>query len=146
LTKTLLVSFLKPIKKYWPPFGSRVARLVDKTDSPRQCETCWDYHSSVSATDSLLADAVAGPATHQLIALHQNDVSTALVPTAPTFTRCPARPRKVHGVFRRLTKEQREHVRTAGAEIYRQHNLEPQSELQSLAAELQRGNTVNGIE
>ncbi|KAL9561821.1 hypothetical protein ACKAV7_014083 [Fusarium commune] len=37
LTKTLLVSFLKPTKKrFWSLFGSRAARLIDKTDVPKQ--------------------------------------------------------------------------------------------------------------
>jgi hypothetical protein len=36
LIKTLLVSFLKPTKRFWSLFGSSVARLVDKTDRPRQ--------------------------------------------------------------------------------------------------------------
>jgi hypothetical protein len=45
LTKTLLMSFLKPTKKrFWSLFGSQAARLIDKTDIPRQCETCWDYY------------------------------------------------------------------------------------------------------
>ncbi|KAF5263183.1 hypothetical protein FOXYS1_6074, partial [Fusarium oxysporum] len=44
LTKTLLVSFLKPIKRFWSLFGSRAARLIDKTVQPKQCKTCWDYH------------------------------------------------------------------------------------------------------
>ncbi|RKK10082.1 hypothetical protein BFJ65_g15382 [Fusarium oxysporum f. sp. cepae] len=44
LTKALLVSFLKPTKRFWSLFGSSAARLVDKTDRPRQCETCWGYH------------------------------------------------------------------------------------------------------
>ncbi|KAF4336512.1 endonuclease reverse transcriptase, partial [Fusarium beomiforme] len=37
LTKTLLVSFLEPVKKYWRLFSSRPARLIKKTDRPRQC-------------------------------------------------------------------------------------------------------------
>ncbi|EXK24106.1 hypothetical protein FOMG_19156 [Fusarium oxysporum f. sp. melonis 26406] len=45
LAKTLLMSFLKPTKIYWSLFGSRAARLIDKTDRLRQCEICWDYHS-----------------------------------------------------------------------------------------------------
>ncbi|KAM5527229.1 hypothetical protein FOXYSP1_20498 [Fusarium oxysporum f. sp. phaseoli] len=36
LTKALLVSFLKPTKRFWSLFGSSAARLVDKTDRPRQ--------------------------------------------------------------------------------------------------------------
>ncbi|CZR44226.1 uncharacterized protein FPRO_16092 [Fusarium proliferatum ET1] len=36
LTKALLVSFLKPTKKrFWSLFGSRAARLVDKSDVPQ---------------------------------------------------------------------------------------------------------------
>jgi hypothetical protein len=35
LTKTLLVSFLEPVKKYWRLFSSRPARLIKKTDRPR---------------------------------------------------------------------------------------------------------------
>jgi hypothetical protein len=45
LTKTLLVSFSKPTKKYWSLFSSRAARLIDRTDRLRRCDTCWDYHS-----------------------------------------------------------------------------------------------------
>ncbi|PNP74849.1 hypothetical protein FNYG_11813 [Fusarium nygamai] len=44
LTKTLLVFVLKPTKRFWSLFGSSAARLIDKTDRPRQCETCWGYH------------------------------------------------------------------------------------------------------
>ncbi|KAG6999892.1 hypothetical protein FocnCong_v013410 [Fusarium oxysporum f. sp. conglutinans] len=36
LTKTLLVSFLKPTKRFWSLFGSSAARLIDKIDRPRQ--------------------------------------------------------------------------------------------------------------
>ncbi|KAJ0127741.1 NAD/NADP-dependent betaine aldehyde dehydrogenase [Fusarium oxysporum f. sp. albedinis] len=44
LTKALLISFLKPTKRFWSLFGSSAARLIDKTDRPRQCKTCWGYH------------------------------------------------------------------------------------------------------
>ncbi|PCD21355.1 hypothetical protein AU210_016321 [Fusarium oxysporum f. sp. radicis-cucumerinum] len=44
LTKALLVSFLKPTKRFWSLFGSSAARLVDKIDRSRQCETCWGHH------------------------------------------------------------------------------------------------------
>ncbi|KAF4331792.1 hypothetical protein FBEOM_14434 [Fusarium beomiforme] len=44
LTKTLFASFLKPTEGYWSLFGSRMARLLDKSDRLRQCETCWGYH------------------------------------------------------------------------------------------------------
>ncbi|EWZ00031.1 hypothetical protein FOYG_03943 [Fusarium oxysporum NRRL 32931] len=49
-------------------------------------------------------------------------------PTA-TISNTPARPEKVCGVLRRLTKEQRGHVRTVGAKAYRQRQREAQPEL-----------------
>ncbi|KAJ3453540.1 hypothetical protein MRS44_017787 [Fusarium solani] len=126
LTKTLLVSFLKPIRKYWSVFGSRPARFFDKTDRPRQCETCWDYHpirmchrqprcQRCGKTGHALDDCVAAEQCANCSGPHQAN-----------FHKCPARPRKVHGVFRRLNREQREHIRTIGAETYRQRNPEPQ--------------------
>ncbi|EXL64003.1 hypothetical protein FOPG_19726 [Fusarium oxysporum f. sp. conglutinans race 2 54008] len=51
-----------------------------------------------------------------------------LGPHAAGFRKCPARLRKLHGVFRRLTKAQREHVRAVGAETNRQRHPEPQLE------------------
>ncbi|KAG4266694.1 hypothetical protein FPRO04_13214 [Fusarium proliferatum] len=44
LTKGLLVSFLKPTKRSWSLFGSSAARLVDKSNRLRQCETYWGIH------------------------------------------------------------------------------------------------------
>ncbi|KAG7413258.1 hypothetical protein Forpi1262_v017048 [Fusarium oxysporum f. sp. raphani] len=98
LTKALLVSFLKPTKRFWSLFGSSMARLVDKTDRLRQ------YGQS--------ANAAARSATLLMTAPRQN-----------------TRPKKVRGVLRRLTKEQRGHVRTVGAEAYRQRQREAQPEL-----------------
>ncbi|TXB97967.1 hypothetical protein FocTR4_00016879 [Fusarium oxysporum f. sp. cubense] len=104
LTKTLLVSFLKPIKRFWSLFGSSAARLIDKTDRPRQ------YNCT---------------APEQCI--------NCLGPHQANFRKCPARPKRVHGVLRRLTKEQRGHVRTVGAEAYRQRHLaqQPESHLEA---------------
>lgn len=138
LTKTLLVSFLKPTKKYWSVLGSHPARPLDKTDRPRQCETCWDYHSfricrrrphcqRCGKTGHALADCAAA-----------EQCANCLGPHRAGFHKCPARPRKVHGVFRRLTKEQREHVRAIGAETYRQRNPEPRLESLHRTPELQR--------
>jgi hypothetical protein len=45
-TKTLIVSFTSPTKRFWTLFGaSAPAKLVDKTLPPKQCVTCWDYHT-----------------------------------------------------------------------------------------------------
>jgi hypothetical protein len=122
LTKTLLVSFLKPTKKYWSLFGSRSARLIDKTDRPRQCETCWDYHTvrNCHRKAPCRRCGKTGHAPGDCTAPEQ--CANCSGPHEAKFHKCPARPKKVRGVFRRLTKEQREHVRTVGAEIYRQRN------------------------
>ncbi|KAM5527361.1 hypothetical protein FOXYSP1_20233 [Fusarium oxysporum f. sp. phaseoli] len=127
LTKALLVSFLKPTKRFWSLFGSSAARLVDKTDRPRQCEKCWGHHFARNChrqpvcrrcgeTGHLVDDCIAPEQCVNCLGPHQAN-----------FRRCPARPKTVHGVLRRLTKEQRKHVRAVGAETYRQRHQEPQS-------------------
>ncbi|KAI8401548.1 hypothetical protein FOFC_18417 [Fusarium oxysporum] len=127
LTKTLLVSFLKPTKRFWSLFGSSAARLIDKTDRPRQCETCWGYHFARNC--------------------HRQPCINCLGPHQANSHKCPARPKRVHGVLRRLTKEQRGHVRTVGAEAYRQRHLaqQPESHLeaQQSATELQRDDAAS---
>ncbi|KAF5721341.1 reverse transcriptase domain-containing protein, partial [Fusarium mundagurra] len=127
LTKALLVSFLKPTKRFWSLFGSSAARLVDKTDRPRQCETCWDYHFARNCHRQPVCRRCgeAGHVVDDCIAREQ--CINCLGPHQANFRRCPARPKTVHGVLRRLTKEQRKHVRTVGAETYRQRHPEPQS-------------------
>ncbi|KAF6527552.1 hypothetical protein HZS61_007854 [Fusarium oxysporum f. sp. conglutinans] len=50
LTKTLLVSFLKPTKRFWSLFGSSAARLIGKTDRPRQSEHSWSKSSGIRST------------------------------------------------------------------------------------------------
>ncbi|KAI8401720.1 hypothetical protein FOFC_18589, partial [Fusarium oxysporum] len=99
LTKTLFVSFLKPIKRFWSLFGSSAARLIDKTDRPRQYN-CTTPKQCINC----------------------------LGPHQANFHKCPARPKRVHGVLRRLTKEQRKHVQTVGADTYRQRHREPHLE------------------
>ncbi|TVY73798.1 putative RNA-directed DNA polymerase from transposon BS [Fusarium oxysporum f. sp. cubense] len=142
LTKTLLVSFLKPTKRFWSLFGSRAARLIDKTIQPKQCKTCWDYHFARNCrrqpvcrrcgkTDHI-ADGCAAP----------EQCVNCLGPHEASLRKCPARPKKVRGVLRRLTKEQREHVRMVGAETYRQRysetQLETHMETQQGATELRK--------
>ncbi|KAG5750339.1 hypothetical protein H9Q70_007000 [Fusarium xylarioides] len=119
LTKTLLVSFLEPVKKYWRLFSSRPARLIKKTDRPRQCNVCLDYHRSRTCHRLPLCKRCGKAAGH--------DSGDCTAPEqCANFADCPARPKKVHGVFRRLTKEQRDHIRVVGAETFRQRNVEAQ--------------------
>ncbi|KNB17546.1 hypothetical protein FOXG_21965 [Fusarium oxysporum f. sp. lycopersici 4287] len=127
LTKTLLVSFLEPVKKYWRLFSSRPARLIKKTDRPRQCNVCLDYHRSRTCHRLPLCKRCGKAAGHDSgDCTAPEQCANCLGPQSANFADCPARPKKVHGVFRRLTKEQRGHVRTVGAEAYRQRHLEPQ--------------------
>ncbi|KFA50735.1 hypothetical protein S40293_10099 [Stachybotrys chartarum IBT 40293] len=45
-SKTLIVSFTEPTKRFWTLFGvSSPAKLINKPQAPRQCTICWDYHS-----------------------------------------------------------------------------------------------------
>ncbi|TVY74156.1 hypothetical protein Focb16_v005833 [Fusarium oxysporum f. sp. cubense] len=128
LTKTLLVSFLKPTKRFWSLFGSRAARLINKNDLPKQCETCWGYHFARSCHRQPVCQR-CGKTSHIVddCAAPEQCVN-CLGPHEASFRRCPARPKKVRGVLRRMTKEQREHVRMMGAETYRQRHLDPQLE------------------
>ncbi|KAG7423501.1 hypothetical protein Forpi1262_v015424 [Fusarium oxysporum f. sp. raphani] len=127
LTKTLLVSFLEPVKKYWRLFSSRPARLIKKTDRPRQCNVCLDYHRSRTCHRLPLCKRCGKAAGHDSgDCTAPEQCANCLGPHSANFADCPARPKKVHGVFRRLTKEQRDHIRVVGAETYRQRNVEAQ--------------------
>ncbi|KAH7464077.1 hypothetical protein FOMA001_g17794 [Fusarium oxysporum f. sp. matthiolae] len=127
LTKTLLVSFLEPVKKYWRLFSSRPARLIKKTDRPRQCNVCLDYHPSRTCHRLPLCKRCGKAAGHDAgDCTAPEQCANCLGPHSASFAECPARPKKVHGVFRRLTKEQRDHIRVVGAETYRQRNVDAQ--------------------
>jgi hypothetical protein len=123
LTKTLLVSFLRPTKRYWSLFGSRAARLLNKTDRLRQCETYWGYHYARNCHKRLVCQRYGK--TGHIIDNYTTPEQciNCLGPHVASLRKCPARPRKVHSTFRRLTKEQQQHVRTVGAEAYRQRHL-----------------------
>ncbi|TXC09755.1 hypothetical protein FocTR4_00004480 [Fusarium oxysporum f. sp. cubense] len=131
LTKGLLVSFLKPIKRFWSLFGSSAARLVNKTNRLRQCETCWGYHFARSCYRQPVCQRCGktGHSTGDCAAPEQ--CVNCLGPHQANFDKCPNRPKKVRGVLRRLTKEQRGHVRTVGAEAYRQRQRERESQPES---------------
>ncbi|KAF4460560.1 reverse transcriptase [Fusarium albosuccineum] len=130
LTKTLLVSFLKPTKRYWSLFCSRAARLLHKTDRLRQCETCWGYHSARSCHRQPVCQRCGKTGHKAVVCAASEQCVNCLGPHPANFQGCLAQPRKVHGVFRRLTREQREHVRAVGAETYRQRHRESRPEPQ----------------
>jgi hypothetical protein len=113
------MSFLKPIKRFWSLFGSSAARLINKINRPRRYEAYWDYHFARNYNRRPVYKCY-GKTGHFI-----DDYTTPeqcgnyLGPHQANFRKYPARPKKVHGVLRWLTKEQRKHIRTVDAEIYR---------------------------
>ncbi|RBA11869.1 hypothetical protein FPRO05_14148 [Fusarium proliferatum] len=95
LTKGLLVSFLKPTKRFWSLFGSSAARLVDKTNRLRQCETCWGYHFARSCYRQPVCQRCGktGHSTGDCAAPEQ--CVNCLGPHQANFDKCPDRPKKV---------------------------------------------------
>ncbi|KAF9770208.1 hypothetical protein IL306_012273 [Fusarium sp. DS 682] len=76
LTKTLFVSFLKPTEGYWSLFGSRMARLLDKSDR-LSVKHAGVTTSPATAIEGQSASAVVRLATSWTTVLHQSSVSTA---------------------------------------------------------------------
>ncbi|KAF4467395.1 reverse transcriptase domain [Fusarium albosuccineum] len=135
---------VSPTKRYWSLFGSRAARLLDKTDRLGQCGTCWDHHFARNCHRQAVCQrrGKTGHGADDCAASEQ--CINCLGPHPASFRGCPARPKKVHGVFRRLTGEQREHVRAVGAETYRQRHLELRLETQQdNATALQRNDSTS---
>ncbi|KAL6405612.1 hypothetical protein AUP68_11373 [Ilyonectria robusta] len=138
LTKTLLVSFLEPVKKHWRLFNSRPARRIKKIDRPRQCNVCLDYHPSRTCHRLPVCKRCGKAAGHDSgDCSAPEQCANCLGPHCANFAECPARPKKVHGVFRKLTKEQKDHVRVVGAETYRQRNVESHQHAPDLQQEMQ---------
>ncbi|KAL6404545.1 hypothetical protein AUP68_13938 [Ilyonectria robusta] len=86
-TKTLLISFLEQLKHAFCLFGtSRLARLIQKTARPNQCNLCWDYHSRHSCDRT--ARCQVGPHRNQgaRIAawIEDNDLAVLNQPNQPT--------------------------------------------------------------
>lgn len=105
LARTLLVSVLESIRKLWCLFGSRPARRIKKTDRPRQWDVCWDYHCP-RVGHRLAVCQCCGETGHVLDdCTAQEQCPSYLGPHCANFVECLARPKKVHDVFRRLTKD-----------------------------------------
>jgi len=115
--KTLIVSFLEPTQKSWRLFGSsRLARYIDKPTVPRQCDKCWDFHARHSC-DRRPTCKRCGKAGHDSSCAAPEQCGNCLGPHAADFLKCPARPIRSHGAFRRLTKEEKTRVREMGAQL-----------------------------
>ncbi|KAK4068311.1 hypothetical protein Purlil1_13840 [Purpureocillium lilacinum] len=120
-SKTLIVSFLEPTKKPWRLFGSsRLARYIDKPAVPCQCDKCWDFHArhNCDRRPSCKRCGKVGHDDSSCAAPEQ--CGNGLGPHAADFLKCPARPIRSHGAFRRLSKEEKSRVREMGAQLFAQ--------------------------
>lgn len=117
-SKTLIVSFLEPTQRPWRLFGSsRLARYIDKPSMPSQCDKCWDFHARHSC-DRQPSCKRCGKNSHGSEACTAPEqCANCLGPHAADFSKCPARPKRSHGIFRRLTREEKILVRQLGAQL-----------------------------
>ncbi|KJZ70858.1 hypothetical protein HIM_09772 [Hirsutella minnesotensis 3608] len=124
-TKTLIVSFMEPAQRPWRLFGaSRLARYIDKPSIPSQCDKCWDFHARHSC-DRTARCRRCGKTDHrgqECAALEQ--CANCLGPHCADEPKCPARPKRAHGMVRRLTREERRLVRQAGAQLFAQQRMQ----------------------
>ncbi|KJZ70669.1 hypothetical protein HIM_09942 [Hirsutella minnesotensis 3608] len=134
-TKTLIVSFLEPTQRPWRLFGaSRLARYIDKPSIPSQCDKCWGFHARHSC-DQTARCRRCGKTDHRgQECAAPEQCANCLGPHCADDPKCPARPKRVHGMVRRLTREERRLVRQAGAQLFAQqkrqtpnHNVAEQS-------------------
>ncbi|KAK4065806.1 hypothetical protein Purlil1_14029 [Purpureocillium lilacinum] len=84
---------------------------------PRQCDKCWDFHARHSC-DRRPTCKRCGKAGHDSSSCAAPEqCGNCLGPHAADFLKCPARPIRSHGAFRRLTKEEKTRVREMGAQL-----------------------------
>ena len=120
-SKTLLVSFLAPTQKLWRLFGSsRLARYIDKPVAPSQCDKCWDFHARHSCDRRPSCKRCGKSHPHDSNCTAPTQCANCLGPHTADFTECPARPIRSHGVYRRLTQEEKNRVRKMGEQLFAQ--------------------------
>ena len=125
--KTLIISFLEPTKRPWSLFGtSRLARHIERTNPPRQCENCWDYHTRHACNRQTRCKR-CGKTNHASDSCTAPEqCANCLGPHAVDLAACPARPKRVHGLLHRLPKEQRALIRQMGSRLFQQHQAAQQ--------------------
>ena len=124
-TRTILVTFIKPIYKRWTLFGtSRPARFIPTNNPPHQCDTCWSYHKRRDCSRQARCKLCGKPDHQPNDCIVPVKCTNCLGPHAADFPRCPARPKRVHGMLRALTKDERSRVREIGSQLYQQKILE----------------------
>ncbi|KJZ70474.1 hypothetical protein HIM_10146 [Hirsutella minnesotensis 3608] len=120
-TQTLVISFLESTTKPWRLFGtSRLARHMDKPSIPKQCDKCWDFHARHNC-DRLPCCQRCGKKNHSFESCSAPEQCVnCLGPHTADFAQCPARPKRSHGMIRRLTQEERRAVRQMGSQLFAQ--------------------------
>ncbi|EFY95407.2 Endonuclease/exonuclease/phosphatase [Metarhizium robertsii ARSEF 23] len=133
--KTLIVSLLEPTKRPWSLFGtSRPARLIEKKNPPKQCENCWDYHTRHACNRQTRCKR-CGKSDHTsdgCTAAEQ--CANCLGPHTADLVTCPARPKRVHGMLQRLSREQRALIRQMGSQLHQQRQHTAQQNQQTRTA------------
>ncbi|EXU94461.1 hAT family dimerization domain protein, partial [Metarhizium robertsii] len=114
-------------KRPWSLFGtSRLARLIERTNPPKQCENCWDYHTRHACNRQTRCKR-CGKTNHASDSCTAPEqCANCLGPHAVDLVACPARPKRVHGLLHRLPKEQRALVRQMGSRLFQQHQAAQQ--------------------
>ncbi|EFZ02030.2 Reverse transcriptase [Metarhizium robertsii ARSEF 23] len=94
--KTLIISFLEPTKGPWSLFGtSRLARLIERTNPPKQCENCWDYHTRHACNRQTRCKR-CGKTNHDSDSCTAAEqCANCLGPHTANLAACPARPKRV---------------------------------------------------
>ncbi|KID59265.1 reverse transcriptase, partial [Metarhizium hybridum] len=120
--KTLVIPFLEPTKRPWSLFGtSRLARLIERTNPPKQCENCWDYHTRHACNRQTRCKRCGKTNHNSDSCTAAEQCANCLGPHIADLTTCPARPKRVHGLLQRLSKEQRALIRQMGSQLFQQH-------------------------
>ncbi|KJZ76675.1 hypothetical protein HIM_04011 [Hirsutella minnesotensis 3608] len=125
--KTLIISLLEPTKRPWSLFGtSRVARHIERTNPPKQCENCWDYHTRHACNRQTRCKR-CGKTNHASDSCTAPEqCANCLGPHAADLAACPARPKRAHGLLHRLPKEQRALIRQMGSRLFQQQQAAQQ--------------------
>ncbi|KID83792.1 reverse transcriptase [Metarhizium guizhouense ARSEF 977] len=95
--KTLIISFLEPTKRPWSLFGtSRVARHIERTNPPRQCENCWDCHTRHACNRQTRCKRCGKTNHDNESCTAAEQCANCLGPHTADLATCPARPKRAY--------------------------------------------------
>ena len=127
-TRTLIISFAKEVKHYWRLFDTTsYARLIVKTNPPKQCDNCWDYHSRYSCGRQARCKNCGKTGHVQDTCTATQQCANCHGPHAVDFPPCPARPKKVNGAFHSLNRPEKKLVQIMGKRLFKQFTAKPAS-------------------